>query len=238
MKRVLWVIGCCGGIGKEISANLLNKYDRICLFDIIPSQLESSEKQAFFQVDFSHWNSVCEKCRLAVDTFGPPTSLVVAAGQVLSLDFEHTDDEIIESLFNNNYKVVFNSLRSFYSFCDKSHDIEKSIVVVSSNAGNASRPNQVVYASMKAAINSLVKSLAKDWGKYNIRINSIAPGTVIVPRNFETLRMKYPNLPIDDSRPLGKIMEPSNLLPSFNFLLELDNPITGQIITIDEGSSL
>lgn len=238
MKKTIWIIGCCGGIGKEISSCLCKTYDNICLFDMVPPQLDVPEKANYFQVDFSQWSSVYEKCQIAANKYGAPTYLVVAAGQVISLDFEHTDDVILDSLYNNNYKVVFNSLRSFYSLCNRTDTIEKSIVIVSSNAGNASRPNQVVYASMKAAINSLVRSLAKDWGKYNIRINAIAPGTVIVPRNYESLRIKYPNLPVDDSRPLGRIMMPSNLLPTVQYLLAGDNPITGQVLTVDEGSSL
>lgn len=238
MERTIWIIGCCGGIGKEISTCLRSTYDNICLFDIVPSKFELSDKEFFLQVDFSQWLSVRETCQYAAELFGSPASMIVAAGQVLSLDFEHTDDESMESLFDNNYKVVFNSLRAFFFHCSRSKKIEKSIVVVSSNAGSASRPGQIVYASMKAAINSLVRSLAKDWGKYNIRINAIAPGTVIVPRNYDTLKNKYPTLPFDNSRPLGRIMTPANLVPSCFYLLESNNPITGQIITVDEGSSL
>lgn len=239
MKKTIWIIGCYGGIGKEISAHIRKKYDNVCLFDIVsPEQPKLSDKEAFFQADFSQRISVKEKCQLAAKSYGAPTDLVIAAGRVLSLDFDNTTDENIESLFNNNYMVVFNSLRFFFKYCNKSNDIEKSIVIISSNAGNASRPNQIVYASIKAAINSLVRSLAKDWGKYNIRINAIAPGTIIVPRNHESLIAKYPDFPNDYGRPLGKIMKPSNILPSCLFLLKSDNPITGQIITVDGGSSL
>lgn len=239
MKKTIWIIGCCGGIGKKISTHLREKYDNVCLFDrVSPEQPRLSDEEDFIQADFSQRISTIEKCQMAAELYGAPTDLVIAAGQVLSLDFDNTSDEDVESLFNNNYMVVFNSLRFFFQYCNKSNDIEKSIVIISSNAGNASRPNQIVYASIKAAINSLVRSLAKDWGKYNIRINAIAPGTVIVPRNYESLLIKYPDFPNDYGRPLGKIMRPSNIIPSCLYLLESDNPITGQIITVDGGSSL
>ena len=91
---------------------------------------------------------------------------------------------------------------------------------------------------MKSAINSLVKSQATVWGKYNIKINVIAPGTVAVDRNIVSLKKQYPDFPIDDSRPLGKIAFPEDLHPAFKFLLEKNLLMTGQILLIDGGSSL
>src|SRR3989338_2388664 len=66
----------------------------------------------------------------------------------------------------------------------------------------------------------------------------IAPGTVAVDRNIVSLKKQYPDFPIDDSRPLGKIAFPEDLHPAFKFLLEKNLLMTGQILLIDGGSSL
>ncbi|MCB0536462.1 MAG: SDR family oxidoreductase [Bacteroidetes bacterium] len=235
-----WIIGCSGGIGNSIVTPLHTICDSLSLFDKSPLLVSDSENSnsKFWLTDFSIEDIADQSCINAASAFGSPEILVVAAGEVTSKDFLSTSSDDIDSLFRNNYLTVFNSLKYFFKHCNKSTDTEKSIVIVSSNAGIVARPNQIVYASFKAAINSLVKSLAKDWGKYNIRINAVAPGTIVVQRNIESLKKKFPNFPYDDNRPISKLSFPQDLTNTFLYLLSRDNPITGQTITVDGGSTL
>lgn len=231
-----WVIGSSGGIGSSGLKSLNKICDKMCLFD--KTKLGLKDNQNFWLTDFSNQSQVKLVTKKAYSKFGNPEALLIAIGQVVSKDFISTSNDEILSLFQNNYLAIINSLRSFYEYCDKSIEIEKSILIISSNASVRARPNQIVYASLKAAINSLVTSLAKDWGKYNIRINAIAPGTVIVPRNIKLIKSKFLNFPHDFERPISKLMYPKNLQSTISYLFKKDVPITGQIVTIDGGSTL
>ena len=57
-----------------------------------------------------------------------------------------------------------------------------SIVGISSVNGMQSSPNHAAYGAAKAGMINLVRSLAVEWAPYNIRVNCIAPGSIITPR--------------------------------------------------------
>lgn len=231
-----WIVGASGGIGSSAIKTISTISNMVCLFD--SSKIKLKYKNRFWLANFSIEKEVEESTKNAYNKMGPPEALLVTVGQVISKDFVSTSNSEIVSLFNNNYLTVINSLKFFLKYCKKSSKIEKSIVIISSNASFEARPNQVIYASLKASINSLVKSLAKDWGKFNIRINAIAPGTIIVPRNSEHLKLKFPNFPYDFDRPISKLAYPEDLKSSILYLFTKKNPITGQIISVDGGSTL
>jgi len=46
-------------------------------------------------------------------------------------------------------------------------------------------PGYPVYATCKSAVNGLTRSLAREFGKYNIRVNTLTPGWVMTPRQLE-----------------------------------------------------
>ena len=56
--------------------------------------------------------------------------------------------------------------------------------------------------------------------------------------HLKTLKKKFPNFPYDDNRPISKLSFPQDLTNTFLYLLSRDNPITGQTITVDGGSTL
>ena len=232
-----WIIGAAGGIGQAAVETLAQSNRTLCLFDKKEARGELHNRN-YYQTDFSKYEIAKEKCLQAIEEWGRPQILCFAAGEVISQSFENTTGDIVDSLYQNNFKALFHALKIFIENCDISSEYEKTIIIISSNAGSVARVNQPIYAAFKAAINSLIKSLAKDYGKYNIRINGVAPGTVIVDRNIDSLRVKFPEFPFDQKRPLHKLMYPINLTPVFNFLLDEKCPITGQIITIDGGSTL
>ena len=236
-NNVAWIIGAAGGIGQMCAETLSKNYQRLCLFDKRDASYVF-ESHDFFQVDFSNYEVALEQCLHAVQEYGAPEILCFAAGEVISQPFDKTTENIVYSLFQNNFLALINSLKIFYDCCDKSSFIRKNIIIISSNAGVVARVNQPIYAALKAAINSLIRSLAKDWGKFNIKVNGIAPGTVIVNRNIDSLKVKFPDFPIDKSRPLPQLMYPNNMAPVIQFLMNKDVPITGQIIVIDGGSTL
>ena len=236
-----WVLGATGGIGSVLSNICFELAQNVSLADIKdPSWglLKIDQNKLFLKTDLS---SRPEMIKFAIDSvkkFRSPDFMLIASGRVFSMPLSDTSDEEIESTYKNNFKLVALALQAFFEYCDHSSDVKKNIIIISSNASSEARPNQPIYAAMKAAINRIAQSQAVAWGHYGIKINCIAPGTVAVPRNIEFLRKKFIDFPLDQNRPLGKIIFPENLIEVFKFLADPDLLMTGQVITIDGGSNL
>jgi NAD(P)-dependent dehydrogenase (short-subunit alcohol dehydrogenase family) len=57
-----------------------------------------------------------------------------------------------------------------------------AIVSIASVSGMQGAVSHAPYGAAKAGVINLVKTLAVEWGRHNIRVNAIAPGTIITPR--------------------------------------------------------
>jgi len=109
-----------------------------------------------------------------------------------------------------------------------------SIVLTSTMQGVGIFPGSTVYAAPKAALVHAAKILAKQW---KVRINVVAPGVNDAGMAEQSVRSgKY------DSFLKRKIIprfgKPEDIARAMLFLLEPDNYVTGQVLTVDGGLSL
>ena len=112
-----------------------------------------------------------------------------------------------------------------------------SIVNISSVVATVAPPNASVYSATKAAVDAVTRSLAKELGPRNIRVNSINPGMV------ETEGVHAAGLSSGDFRnqfeaqaPLGRIGKPQDIAPAAVFLASEDSGwITGETLYISGG---
>jgi len=234
-----WVLGSLGGIGAELMKVVSDNSKHVFACDI----KETNSKDLidgvnYYKLDCSNETDFRMFAKNSVSISGKPSLLVVASGYVSSSPLIKSTSEEIDKIYRNNFRLAALTMKIFFECCSKDKKISKNIVIISSNAGLVPRANQPIYAAMKCAINSLVKSQAVEWGIHNIKVNAIAPGTVAVPRNLNSLKMKYKDFPLEPSRPLGRISFPKDLIPIFRLLLEIDLMMTGQVIVVDGGSSL
>ena len=91
---------------------------------------------------------------------------------------------------------------------------------------------EVHYSVAKAGIDAMTKSLAKELGPSNIRVNSIAPGIINTDMNKYLSEKEIEE--IKEEIPLGKIGETSAISKCVKWLIE-DDYTTGQIIAINGG---
>ena len=105
-----------------------------------------------------------------------------------------------------------------------------SIVNVSSATALSGSQGFVHYVASKGAVVSLTRALANELGARNIRVNCVAPGFTITPGSAHLGRY-------DATRtPLGRVMEPSDLLGTFCYLLSDDSAfVSGQTMVVDGG---
>ena len=110
-----------------------------------------------------------------------------------------------------------------------------NIVNISSIAGIVGTPRQVNYSSAKAGIIGLTKSLAKEVGPYNIRVNAVAPGYIETDMTKD-LKQKENLLKMIPSARFGK---PEDVAKAVSFLVSgTADYITGQVIKVDGGLAI
>ena len=112
-----------------------------------------------------------------------------------------------------------------------------SIVNISSLAGVAPPANGAVYSATKAAVDAVTKSLAKELGPRQIRVNSINPGMVVTEgvRAAGIERSDF-RKEMEARTPLGRIGQPEDVAPAVVFFASPDASwITGETLVIAGG---
>ncbi len=111
------------------------------------------------------------------------------------------------------------------------------IINIASIAGLGGTPHPAAaYNSSKAGVINLTRSLALEWGQYQINVNAIAPGMIETDLTRARLKKKgyYPN--IIDRIPLKRIGKPEDLIGAVVFLAsDSSDWMTGQVMVIDGG---
>ena len=112
-----------------------------------------------------------------------------------------------------------------------------SIVNISSVVSQITPPNSSVYSATKAGVDAVTKSLAKELGPRNIRVNAINPGMVetegVHAAGFTESDFRKQ---IEAQTPLGRIGQPQDIAPAAVFFASPDAAwITGETLVISGG---
>lgn len=115
----------------------------------------------------------------------------------------------------------------------------KIINIASVGGMRGSYREAAAYDSSKAGLMNLTRSLAVEWGKYNINVNAIAPGMIETDLTRKRLEDHAFYQHFIERVPLGKIGQPDDLVGVIIFLSsEASNWLTGQTIVMDGGQTL
>ena len=157
--------------------------------------------------------------------------LVNNAGITSNVSLLDSTDEDFMEMFQINFFGVVSLTREVVKHMKETGG---SIINTSSMVANFGARNQAAYASSKLAINGLTKSLAKELGMYNIRVNAVAPGVVATDMmSIVTEEMKQGLLRMT---PLNRMAEPTDLAGAYLYLAsDLSKFTTGTIIQVDGG---
>ncbi len=109
-----------------------------------------------------------------------------------------------------------------------------SMVNISSIASKG-QPLLSGYGAAKAGLDSLGRAMASEWGRYGIRVNGVAPGTINTPRSG---RKPGDDDPATVAIPLRRRGVPDDIANAVLFLLsDLSSYISGQTVAVDGGPS-
>ncbi len=161
--------------------------------------------------------------------------LVLNAGLNRDNIFLRMSSDDWNSVINVNLNSSFHLLKHFVKKMVKKK--YGRIVFISSVVAHTGNPGQVNYASSKAAISGLVKSLALELSTRNITVNSVAPG-FIQSNMTDKLNDDQKNA-ILDRIPMKKLGNSSDIAKAVGFLCsENANYITGQTLHVNGGLAL
>jgi Tropinone reductase 1 len=187
--------------------------------------------------DVSDKNSRSELVKLLLKNYDKMDIVVNNAGSnIRKKSFEYTEDEI-RYLFDLNYFGTVDICRSLFPLLKLSG--KASVINISSTASILDLGTGFPYASAKSAVNQLTRSLASEWGKYNIRVNAILPWFVKTPLTESYLADNERYGRIVDRTPLGRVGTPDEVSSVAAFLaMDISSYITGQCLAVDGGVSI
>lgn len=224
-----WVFGT-GGIGTALLERLARDHE-VVGFD----RCQRPSGRPSVQVDTTDRTALMIAAENTADSHGVPDIFIITVGLVSSATVESATPDELTAALSDNLVGPINVLHTAYHLGPPRR---RTCVVVASNAAFVPRPGQPVYAATKAAVVSLVRSLAVAWSTAGIRIFGVAPGTVVVERNRDRVKRQYPQAPFDSNRPGGRLLVPGELANFVVTLLPYADHLTGQVISLDGGSTL
>lgn len=238
MKTVL-ITGGSRGIGKCIAENLAKEGYNVVL------NYNKSEKQAkqiqekltkqgvkleIFKADVSKRNEVKKLVKYTLDKFKNIDILINNAGIARLQMFTDITDEDWNEVINTNLNSVFFTTQEVLP--NMIHNKSGCIINISSIWGIVGASCEVAYSVSKAGIDGMTKSLAKELGLSNIRVNSIAPGVIDTDMNSNLDNAIKEE--IKNETPLNKIGKPIDIYKCVKWLID-DEFTTGQIISPNGG---
>jgi len=240
--KIAVITGGSSGIGLEVAKNYALEGAKVYLC----GSREESAQKAFDKIkDEVPKNmvipvkmNVCDMgdidnlFQLVKNNDGYLDILVNNAGIVLTKSVLEMTDEEYDKVLNTNSKSIMQMIRKFAPLM-----MEKggSIINTSSMVGTYGAMHQVAYSASKFAINGITKSCAKELGKYNIRVNAVAPGVVETPMMEGSVNDEVKQRLILLT-PLKRTATPKDLYGIYVFLASNEASfITSAIIPVDGG---
>jgi 3-oxoacyl-[acyl-carrier protein] reductase len=262
------VTGAGRGIGRAIAQKLGQGGASVLLVDIDQSELR--EAQAEVQNTGAKTSAISGDLtdpafpQKAIDKllkeFGSIDIIVNNAGYTWDSVIQKTTDEQFQAMLDIHVVAPFRILRAASHWIRETAKREsetgpravRKIVNITSISGLDGNPGQVGYASGKAANVGLTKTLAKEWGRYNVTVNAVGFG-LIDTRLIKPMEDEATMISIGEKQvrvgmqarvredvikqiPLGRLGTPQDAANAvFFFCSPLSDYVTGEVLVCGGG---
>lgn len=227
--QVIAVTGGGSGIGAAIVRALLDAHARVAVLDI----REPEKSDAVFLK-----TNVCDSKEMAASFNAlsaqdfPLCGLVQCAGITRDAMLWKLTEESWDEVLDVNLKGAFLGLKHAMPLMRQRGG--GAVVNISSINGLRGKLGQANYAASKAGLVGLSKTAAKEGGRFNIRVNVVAPGLVLTPM-ISSLGGEVREKAIAESA-LGRASTPEDIAHAVLFLLsDSARMITGEVLKVDGG---
>jgi 3-oxoacyl-[acyl-carrier protein] reductase len=250
-EKVVLVAGASRGIGLGIVEALLGEGARVALTargaDALKETHERLAKQygaanVWSQAGDMRDSAFIDSTVERIETeFGPLWGAVANVGLFPCPPGFDVDDATWDGGFAQNLDSAFRLARS--SLRRMTPRNAGALVLISSTAGLNAMSTPLTYGTSKAAINHLTKELARLTARSNIRVNAIAPGTVVFPGNNWDKRSTGPDAEAwkrwtKREIPMNRFGHPEEIGSVAAFLLSpVASYLTGAIVPVDGGQT-
>jgi 3-oxoacyl-[acyl-carrier protein] reductase len=261
------VTGAGRGIGRAIAHRLVSAGASVMLCDLDEKMLLESEAHLgdparvhHVQGDLTDPMVPGELVEATLGTFGAIDIIVNNAGYSWDNVIQKTTDEQFQAMLEIHLVTPFRILRAASAFLRETakHEmasgqrVMRKVVNITSISGTDGNPGQIGYSSGKAGVIGLTKTLAKEWGRYNVNVNAVGFGLIetrlVQPLNAEGASMEMhghqirlgvqPSLleSVKNACPLGRLGTPEEAAGAVLFFCSpLSDYVTGEVLICGGG---
>ena len=244
--KVCLITGGAAGIGKTTADRFAEEGAHVVICDVDQNAGEAAIKEIghdaeFYRVDVTDKASVDKWMNNVTDTSGRIDVLVNNAGIVRdSLLVKVKEGELVKQMAEADFDLVIAiNLKGVFNCTQAVAPImirQESGVILNATSvvgidGNLGQTN---YVATKAGVIGMTKVWARELGRYNIRVNAVAPGftatdilSSMPPKIIEGMKARTP---------LGRMGQPLDIANAYLFLASDEAGfITGETLRVDGG---
>jgi NAD(P)-dependent dehydrogenase (short-subunit alcohol dehydrogenase family) len=234
-KQTIIVTGAASGIGKGIAKYFLDRGDNVVINSVTPSSLEKTydefgagDNLAMFAGDVSKKETGQQLVKIALEKFGSVDVLVNNAGIFDSKPFLEVDEAYLDKFLTTNLKgTYFTTQLAIAQMLKQKDGVVINIGTPLVNHGLGGWPASAPVSS-KGAIHALTIQLAAEFGKQNIRVNTVAPGVIRTPMHGDKSDL---SAGLHLLNRVGEVDDVAEMV----YTVAKSTFITGSIINVDGG---
>ncbi len=232
------IFGAYGGVGSALARRLAARDAQLVLSgrdDEALGALADELGAAARPLDATELDGVSDLLKEAREEFGPLTGVANCVGSLLLKPAHMTRTQEWEHTLTTNLGSAFAVLRGAAGVMSKQDD-GGSIVLVSTAAARIGLPNHEAIAAAKGGIDALARSAAATYGRFGIRVNSVAPGLVATPMTERITSSDRARANSEAMHALGRVGKADEVARAIEWLLSPESGwITGQTMGVDGG---